>query len=139
MDVMDMIRRMLLAQESGINTTAEGYPYKRWNRGVLENSSSALATIIYEYEPSSEGRQLRYGGLVAQINTFINGVYKDYWSARDEVDTRNVINANTNGVAVNIDINNLQNAYAYLPDTGQILFAGKDTPYYGHLNINELS
>lgn len=33
----------------------------------------------------------------------------------------------------------IDNSYAYIVETGQIFFAGKNTPYYGHRNIAELN
>lgn len=33
----------------------------------------------------------------------------------------------------------IDNSYAYIVETGQIFFAGKNTPYYGHANISELN
>lgn len=35
-------------------------------------------------------------------------------------------------------IANLDNCYAYCINNGQIFFAGKNTPYYGYTNINDM-
>lgn len=96
------------------------------------------ASIIYAYEQQPVGRQLVYDGLYSQLIIFENGSYKDYWTVRNGNDTRNVINANSNGIGVTVDASNIDNAYAYLPSNGQILFAGKNTPYYGYTNINDM-
>lgn len=96
------------------------------------------ASIIYAYEQQPVGRQLFYDGLYSQLIIFENGAYKDYWTVRNGNDTRNVINANSNGIGVTVDASNIDNAYAYLPSNGQILFAGKNTPYYGYTNINDM-
>lgn len=34
---------------------------------------------------------------------------------------------------------NIENTYAYIQNTGEILFAGKNSIYYGHSNISELN
>lgn len=65
----------------------------------------------------------------------------DYWgwnSRNDEV-TRNVININSDAIRFDIYIPMIDRCYAYLVETGQILFAGKNSIYYGHCNISELN
>ena len=141
MGLMEVRRKMLMGGKKVIDTTikilAENSAWRMG--GYLEDWEGNNASIIYAYEPQSVGRQLVYGGLTRQLIIFENGVYKDYWSVRPGgSDTRNVINANSTGIAVSVESNHIDDAYAYLPD-GQILFAGKNTPYYGHMNISELS
>ena len=41
-------------------------------------------------------------------------------------------------IAWSLKIENLDKCYAYLKETGQIFFAGKDSPYYGYTNINDM-
>ena len=107
--------------------------------GNLEaNVKDVNASIIYAYEPKSVARRLIYDELARQLIIFENGAYKDYWTVRNGGnDTRNVIIANSNGIGVSVGTANIDNAYAYLSD-GQILFAGKNTPYYGYTNINDM-
>lgn len=38
---------------------------------------------------------------------------------------------------INVDVRNLAGSYCYNVTTGQIYWAGKDTPYYGKTNIND--
>lgn len=107
--------------------------------GRVDVSQGNNASIIYAYEPQSVGRQLIYDGLTNQLIIFENGVYKDYWTVRNGGnDPRGVINANSNGIGITVGTSNIDNAYAYLPSSGQILFAGKNTPYYGYTNINDM-
>ena len=105
--------------------------------GRVDASEGVNASIIYTYEPQSVGRQLVYGGLYGQLIIFENGAYKDYWTVMNS-DSRSVINANSNGIGVTVVTSHINNAYAYLPSNGQILFAGKNTPYYGYTNINDM-
>lgn len=42
-------------------------------------------------------------------------------------------------ISFSIYIPIIKNAYIYIERTGEILFAGKNTPYYGHTNISELN
>lgn len=41
-------------------------------------------------------------------------------------------------ISFSIDSSKLDDAYAYWHETGQIFFAGKNTPYYGYKNINDM-
>lgn len=43
------------------------------------------------------------------------------------------------GITFSIQEAEIDNSYAYIVETGQILFAGENTPYYGHHNISELN
>ena len=122
-----------------LDTTLKVLEYnKAWNNGNLMDLGGDNASIIYVFQPKENARKLSYSGLVRQLNIFNNGTYVDYWSVREN-DTRNVINANCNGLAVSVIADKADDAFAYLPDTGEILFAGKNTQYYGHRNISELS
>lgn len=131
-------RRELMMQTHKPDTTlkiAQENAY--WRLGEITPQSNSVASILYSYPASTEGRKLVYSGLVYALNVFQDGVYKDYWSCRSD-DQRNVLNANTNQIAVSAPTRDIDDAYAYLPDTGQILFAGKNTPYYGYTNINDM-
>lgn len=139
--MMAIRRRVLLGGKKVIDTTIKILAENsRWTIGGRVDASPGFSvSIIYAYEPQSVGRQLVYDGLYFQLIIFENGVYKDYWTVRNGGnDNRDVINANSNGIGVTIDTSNIDNAYAYLPSNGQILFAGKNTPYYGYTNINDM-
>ena len=41
-------------------------------------------------------------------------------------------------ISFSIEVSEIENSYAYLVETGQIIFAGKNTPYYGYTNISEM-
>lgn len=141
MDMMAIRRRVLMGGKKVIDTTIKILAEdSRWTiNGDLATNVGNNASIIYAYEPQSVARQLVYDGLVFQLIIFENGTYKDFWTVRNGgSDTRNVINANSNGIGVTVPTSNINDAYAYLPSNGQILFAGKNTPYYGYTNINDM-
>lgn len=141
MDLMEIRRRMLMGGKKVIDTTIKILAENsRWIiGGRVDVSQGNNASIIYAYEPQSVGRKLIYDGLTNQLIIFENGVYKDFWTARNGGnDFRDVINANSNGIGITVGTSNIDNAYAYLPSSGQILFAGKNTPYYGYTNINDM-
>ena len=140
MDLMARRKALLASGKKVVDTTikilAENSSWVVGGR--TEVSQGNNASIIYTYEPQSVGRSLVYGGLTIRLIIFENGTYKDYWSVRNGNDPRSVINANSNGIGVTVSTSNIDNAYAYLPSNGQILFAGKNTPYYGYTNINDM-
>ena len=49
------------------------------------------------------------------------------------------INIGSDAIEITLSMFRLDESYAYIVETGQILFAGKNTPYYGHRNISELN
>ena len=132
---------MLVQKKKVVDTTIKILAEdSTWTVGgnIEANVKDINASIIYAYEPKSVARRLIYDGLSRQLIIFENGAYKDYWTVRNGGnDTRNVINANSNGIGVSVGTADIDNAYAYLSD-GQILFAGKNTPYYGYTNINDM-
>ena len=67
--------------------------------------------------------------------------YKDYWSInsyRGTVERRQCINANTTRASLTLVSAHVDDSFAYIEESGEILFAGKNTLYYGHTNISEL-
>lgn len=48
------------------------------------------------------------------------------------------LSGNANTIRTSIPIANLLICYAYIETTGQILFAGKNTIYYGYTNIHDM-
>lgn len=141
MDLMSIRRKMLMASgRKAIDTTVKIFAKNsRWGiGGKIYDDNYNIASVIYEFEPQNVARRLFYDYLNTQLIIFENGVYKDYWTTRTgESDSRSVINANSNGIAVSVGNEHIDDAYAYLPD-GQILFAGKNSPYYGYTNINDM-
>lgn len=77
---------------------------------------------------------------IGYMRLFRDGGYLDYWGL-NQMDNyeRNCINVTANGLAMTMAMNRLSDSYAYLKETGQILFAGKNSIYYGHENISELN
>lgn len=109
------------------------------NKEYVDNDD-CLITILYNYPTSSVPQTMTAYGLTNNIHTYADGRYKDYWGwgAVSQPVTRNVINSNTNGIRCTIHKTRLNECYAFLVETGQILFAGKNSIYYGHKNISEL-
>lgn len=96
-------------------------------------------TQRYYYPPSDAVQTLAYYGTDgAQCRTYKNDVYVDYWTLAVAQSPRRCINVNSDGIAITLNMNKLDESYAYIVETGQIFFAGKNTPYYGYTNISEM-
>lgn len=63
----------------------------------------------------------------------------DYWTLGVTQSPRKFINIGSDAIAITLSMFRLDESYAYIVETGQILFAGNNTPYYGHRNISELN
>lgn len=104
--------------------------------------SNAGITNVYPFTALQTSGALCTYGCTADMQVMTNGVYTDYWSIDSESapQTRTgVINAGTNGIKLTILLAKKDDCYAYIVDTGEILFAGVNSIYYGHHNISEVA
>ena len=144
---------IMMMQKSVIDTSPVILEYdKRYNNNGSTSASDGMCiTKVYEI-PEVLQRRLRitaYGTSPSMINYF-NGTYKDYWN-RDTTSSESTVimmSVGCNQITFTLKTSMLDDCYTYIEkydnsDTptysGMILFAGRNTPYYGHLNINELS
>ena len=69
----------------------------------------------------------------------LNGSYSNYydWQNWNREHTRNATAAGSNGLRMCLPILGIEYSYAFIPQTGRVLFAGKESPYYGKSNIND--
>ena len=97
-------------------------------------------TQRYYYPPSDVVQTLAYYGTDgAQCRVYKNDVYMDYWTLAPAQSPRKFINIGSEAIAITLNMFKLDESYAYIVETGQILFAGKNSIYYGHRNISELN
>lgn len=143
MDMMAIRRRALIGRKKVIDTSPviEFYGYSiPTGRSDYTKSEGKGVTKIYEYPEQDFVQTLVTAYVTANIRVFKSGSYRDYWSWVAQVGMRRkVINPLSNGLAMTIILDNIDDSYAYLGETGQIFFAGKNTPYYGYTNINDMS
>lgn len=149
MDLMTR-RRSLLARvesEPGLNTSPRIAQYGVKNpsgnpatKPYIEDANYCV-TVIYSYTSSASRQTLELYGGNGNIILYADGTYKDYWNFNGESQPHrwNVINANTNGISCSLKISMLADSYAFMVETGEILFAGRNSIYYGHRNINDLN
>jgi hypothetical protein len=145
---MDMIsiRRKLMAkmQSDVVNTSPKIAEYGKYldrsDTGTGSNASWCY-TIWYDIDPvPGTANRLK----IANCSIGQNRTYQ--WttsSGRANWDYRKTgsyyyLSANANTIRISIPIANLAICYAYIETTGQILFAGKNTIYYGYTNIHDM-
>lgn len=141
-------RRALLArvESGGLDTSPiiEYYDKGLIGSGATQDVIGCCVTALYTYpEKSVMQTSVTTGGWGTAAGVMI--VYKDgnkvdYWGTNTQDNyERACINPNSNGLRISLKMSRLDDAYLYIKDTGQILFAGRNSIYYGHRNINELN
>ncbi len=122
--------------------------------GTIANAYTCV-TQPYKVKEVSEQVTLVYctpwdrwnSGLNAPtIQLYLGDTYVTYWTqmvGNDEADalvehTQDINNnyGNCDSVRLTLWQNRIDNSYAYVKETGEILFAGANTQYYGMTNIN---
>lgn len=156
MGLMEIRRRMLMASKNRLpNTTVQiaeyGYSWDRGRYNKLEDSNYGLS-IFYTFQSSSSQQTIVSMGLSSE-KIFIlqaDGKYEDWWGQtilpsgagndywKEHETRRKCINAGTNEISCSIYLPLIDTTYAYIKESGDILFAGKNTPYYGYANINDM-
>ena len=142
MGLMEIRRRMLMGGKKVIDTSPKilQYGVRYITRGAISEYSDRCITDKYQYEAVNQNQTLVTYGVESYLITYKpDGSYLDYWTLNGtDVYSRNVINANSGYLACTLNTNRIDVSYAYLQETGQILFAGKNSPYYGYTNINDM-
>ena len=108
--------------------------------GTLESDADCSITAIYNI-PTRNGnnRQATVYGIKPSTINYTDGVYLDYWN-QTQVQSPGLITiftAGANQVAFTLLTSMINDSYVILSD-GTIMFAGKNSIYYGHRNISEL-
>lgn len=152
MDLMQHRRSLLMAQGRKLDTTPKIAEYgKYWNRTFGSTSVNANWCITDWYDvvdTPGESRITSINGYIGTDATTItfqyyltNGTTNWYYFAGTNP-RRVIANPATyriSKISFSIQITEIDNSYAVVVETGQILFAGKNTQYYGHRNISDLS
>ena len=139
MDMMAIRRRVLMSSgKKVIDTSPKIAEYGKYcNRtGQGLDSDSAWCYTEY-YDLEFNGRQTIHDNNTdsqhtMQFQTNAQGTAYDFWYGPSRtVGAYNVIR-------FSIKMENIDTSYAYSEKSGQIFFAGKNTPYYGYTNINDM-
>ena len=151
MDMMEMRFRMMAMQESGLDTSPRIAEYDAaWGRGTETKYSynGWCITDWYSYDKTSESI-VSIIGYIGNDNAGITFQYhnatktqKDwyYFNKGDQEGEQKLVGVSWPvEISFSIQQSKIKDSYVYIKNTGQILFAGKNSIYYGHKNISELN
>ena len=78
------------------------------------------------------------GSLLQYNNDNADSPFTNWWNCRMNGDERSIaLDANKRFIRLNLSMEQMSGAYAYNSTTGQVYYAGINTPYYGKTNIND--
>jgi hypothetical protein len=115
----------------------DGYNLSKTD-GTLVEGTMYSVTKYYEFEQLTAARSIEHVvGSAAILGAYDeSGSFLDYFSGLASEKTSN-LPAGTAKIRFAIADAYIEKAYAYWTDTGEVIFAGKDSAYYGKTNINE--
>ena len=105
-----------------------------------ENTNYGISEFVV-FEPVATQRTVRGYGVT---NSFVvskdgGATTIDYWIVSTANPwERKCLNVNANACSFSIILSLIDDAWMIIVETGDILFAGKNTPYYGYTNINDM-
>lgn len=145
------------------NTTASilqsgAYYYDVGNTHAVREAENAAITVLYDLDAATTALSLSgvivNDGIITSTSIGTLRVYKDgesvtYWGmygrwAKEPADSYTEYSKATtvsefNQISFTVDSRYLDDSYMYDGVTGQVYFAGVNTPYYGMSNISEAS
>ena len=145
MDMMAIRRRVLMASRKVIDTSPKilQHGVRYLENGSTLSKANTCITVIYDLDVTINSSSNRLGttyGVVPSIINYIDGAYDDYWnlySNTKPISTK-FFAYGSNQVSFTLQEDMLDVCYAIHNATGQILFAGKNSPYYGYTNVNDM-
>ena len=117
-------------------------PYLTPQNGVAATDfiyAGATGNFVY-FNPSDT--TIAPTGVIGQLLQYdsnnANSAFTDWWNCRMSGDERSVsLASNKQFIRLNLSMEQMSGAYAYNSATGQVYYAGINTPYYGKTNIND--
>ena len=103
----------------------DGFCYTEWYD--LNFADKTTLTMVYSNMPEAANTTYQYR------NTETGAADWFYFPNKQTIENK------FNQIRFSIAISHLRDCYLYFRQTGEILFAGKDTIYYGHKNISEIT
>lgn len=117
------------------------YDVSYQSNGDIGTNVNYCITGLYYYPVLTQTGTIGYFGTDGKIAVVYknNGTERvDYWVLQDAQSPRACLNTGSDAIKFSLKTIELDNCYAYLQETGQIFFAGKNSPYYGYTNINDM-
>lgn len=143
MDLMKR-RRGIIASQQGLDTSPKIVEYDKYLERDGTATGAAVGWCYTEwilFDPQRTGMLMVVDNCTQSNRVFQyqneQGSYADYWYGPERI----IGNADVTlyKIRFSIETAKIDDSYAYCETTGQIMFAGKNTQYYGHRNISELS
>lgn len=105
----------------------------------IVDGENNITYYIASYTPSGETCGIA-GSL--SYHLYIDDEYASYYNVqklniRHSRPTGRTVVEGINGLVFPIFLFGAEESYAYINETGRVLFAGRNTPYYGKANIND--
>lgn len=149
MDVMEARRRLLMTPR-GIDTSPKIIQYGvYWNRTFGSTTINPKWCITDWYNVQSATGRIALVGRIGNdgVGITFQYFYKNgncnwyYFNVGDKESTRSIGSYSEIPIRItfSVEISVLDDCYVYIAETGQILFAGKNSIYYGHRNTSELN
>lgn len=128
--------------ENTVISRIGGPPYLKSQNGVAATDfiyAGTMGNFVYFNPPDTTIAPYgTIGGLLQYNSDNVSSGYTDWWNCRMSGDERSVaLDANKQFIRLNLSMEQMSGAYAYNSTTGQVYYAGKDSPYYGKTNIND--
>jgi hypothetical protein len=141
-----MLRRwQLMAMQNAVLDTSPviiQYDARLNGNGTISEFSGRCVTKVYDCAVTNNDRRFSHYGLQATTINYLNGAYYDYWNNASESepkDNSTLAKEGTTQMQFSLVTSMLDDCYCIYKRTGEILFAGKNSIYYGHRNISELN
>ena len=143
-------KKRLMMQKSGLDTSPKVAQYGvYWGRTFGQTVQKEEWCITEWYDIDDEpgnSRDTYINGYVGKDTSdttfqFYNTNSSSGWYYFNGTNPRRVFR-NTyriSQISFSIESSKLDDSYAFMVETGQIIFAGKNTIYYGHKNVSELN
>lgn len=129
----------------GVDTSPKilAYDKRYYSNGSVIDHTGRCVTVLYPVNYGDVSQPLLHYGLQFVLVCFKNNgaTFIDYWSTNStsEEKTNGVINAGSDCIGATIQMDMIDVCYLINSLTGDIIFAGKNSIYYGHRNISELN
>lgn len=140
-------RRAMMEKKSDVLDTSPkiaeyGVLWGRTQGGKTENANWCITDWYYPNPAYNSLTIVGNVGIDSSNVTFQyeneSGSNKNWWYLYPGNKRTVVLNSPIFKITFSIRISEIANSYIYIEETGQILFAGKKTPYYGYTNINDM-
>ena len=141
MDLMQRRRELMQMQVLDTSPVILQMDARYNSAGEILGFTGRCVTKKYDCLCDNDHRSFMAYGIESTTINYKNNEFYDYWNNPATTPTSNTILAKygTDQMAFTLVMSLLDDCYVVQNNSGIILFAGKNSIYYGHRNISELS